>query len=127
MFITKHNMPRWLIFLIDMSIVSFSIILAYLLRFNFHIPDVEIKHLPQVFGVVLGIRAISFIISKTYAGIIRYTSTEDAVRIFIVLFSGSILFGALNLLSYYFINDKFIIPFSIIIIEFLSVILGMVT
>lgn len=127
MFISKHNMPRWLIFLIDMSIVLFSIILAYLLRFNFNIPSTEIKLWPQVFGVMLGIRALSFVISRVYAGIIRYTSTEDAVRIFIVVLSGSILFGVLNIFSYYFINEKFVIPFSIIIIEFLSVILGMVT
>ncbi|MBC8486937.1 MAG: polysaccharide biosynthesis protein [Bacteroidetes bacterium] len=127
MLITRQNIPRWLIFLIDIFIVLFSIILAYLLRFNFHIPEIEIKHIPQVLAVVIGIRALSFIISKTYAGIIRYTSTEDAVRIFLVILSGSILFAAANLISYYFINESYIIPFSIIIIEFITVIFAMIT
>ena len=127
MIFSKQNIPRWFIFLIDILAVLFSIILAYLVRFNFNVPQQEIELWPQVFLLILGVRALSFYISKTYAGIIRYTSTEDAVRIFLVLLSGSLLFGLVNLFSYYFINEKFLIPFSIIIIEFISVTLGMVT
>ncbi len=113
--------------MIDMSVVAFSIILAYLLRFNFHIPDSEIGQWPLVFTFILGIRALSFLISKTYAGIIRYTSTEDAVRIFVVILTGSLIFMAANVISYYFVNEKYVVPFSIIIIEFLAVLFGMVT
>jgi FlaA1/EpsC-like NDP-sugar epimerase len=120
-------MPRWLIFLIDMSIVVFAIFLAYMVRFNFHVPALEIRLWPQVFAVILGVRALSFVIAKTYAGIIRYTSTEDAVRIFLVIFSGSVLFSLLNIFTYYFVNRQFVIPFSIIVIELMTVILLMVT
>ncbi len=127
MIFTRQNIPRWFIFLIDILVVFFSIILAYLVRFNFNVPELEMQLWPQVFLIILGVRAISFFISKTYAGIIRYTSTEDAVRIFLVLLSGSLLFSLLNLISFYFINEKFLIPFSIIIIEFITVTLGMVT
>lgn len=116
-----------MIFMIDMSIVLFSVVLAYMLRFNFHVPDVEMRQWPLVFTTVLLVRALSFIISKTYAGIIRYTSTEDAIRIFLVILSGSVLFSILNVLSYYFINEKYVVPFSIIIIEFITVIFAMVT
>ena len=127
MLFSNHNMPRWLIFLIDMAIVLFSVIVAYLLRFNFHVPEVEMRQWTLVFTTVLTVRALSFIISKTYAGIIRYTSTEDAIRIFLVILAGSVLFGILNLLSFYFINEKYVVPFSIIIIEFITVIFAMVT
>ncbi len=127
MIFTRQNIPRWFIFLVDILVVFFSVILAYLVRFNFNVPPQEIQLWPQVFLLVLGVRALSFLISKTYAGIIRYTSTEDAVRIFLVLLSGSLFFGLANLFSYYFINEKFLVPFSIIIIEFISVTLGMVT
>ncbi|MCB2219206.1 MAG: polysaccharide biosynthesis protein [Bacteroidetes bacterium] len=127
MFLSNQNMPRWMIFMIDMSIVLFSVVLAYMLRFNFHVPDVEMRQWPLVFTTVLLVRALSFIISKTYAGIIRYTSTEDAIRIFLVILSGSVLFSILNVLSYYFINEKYVVPFSIIIIEFITVIFAMVT
>ncbi len=127
MIFSKQNIPRWLIFVIDMSVVAFSVILAYLLRFNFHVPESEISRWPLVFSFILSIRALSFLISKTYAGIIRYTSTEDAVRIFVVVLTGSLIFMISNIISYYFINAKYVVPFSIIIIEFLAVLFGMVT
>ena len=127
MIFAKQNIPRWLIFLIDIIFVLISVVLAYMVRFNFHVPETEIMQWPFVFSIILFVRALSFIISKTYAGIIRFTSTEDAVRIFLVILAGSILFSILNLISYYFINDRFIIPFSIIVIEFMTVILLMVT
>ncbi|MCD4681989.1 MAG: polysaccharide biosynthesis protein [Bacteroidales bacterium] len=111
----------------DILIVVFSIFLAYMVRFNFNVPPDQINQWPQVFSIIIGIRALSFILSKTYAGIIRYTSTEDAVRIFIAIFTGSAIFSIGNLITYYFIDGKNIIPFSIIVIEFMTVILLMVT
>jgi FlaA1/EpsC-like NDP-sugar epimerase len=127
MILSRQNMPRWLIFLIDILFVLFAVILAYMVRFNFHVPADQIKLWPQVFSVVLAVRAISFILFRTYAGIIRYTSTEDAVRIFLVVIGGSMLFGVINVIFYYFINERFIIPFSIIVIEFMTVVLLLIT
>ena len=127
MFFLKQNIPRWAIFLIDILIVMGSIFLAYMVRFNFKVPQNEMSQWTIVFSIILVVRAISFLISKTYAGIIRFTSMQDAVRIFIVIFSGSALFTITNLISYYFINGHFVIPFSIIVIEFMTVILLMIT
>jgi FlaA1/EpsC-like NDP-sugar epimerase len=127
MFITRQNTPRWLIFLIDLSIVSGSVILAYLLRFNFSIPASELKPLPQVFATIVIIRALSFLIARSYAGIIRYTSTSDALRVVLTIFSGSVVFGLINIVTYFFINKFFFIPFSIIIIDFLITCMVMVT
>ncbi len=114
------NTPRWIILMIDMIIVVFSVILAYLLRFNFHIPEIEIVMLPTVLAYIFIVRLISFLIAKTYAGIVRYTSTEDVIRIFVVVFLGSIFFALTNLVTYYIINGTFLIPFSVIIIELIA-------
>ena len=35
--------PRWVIFAFDSVIVLCSLMLAYMLRFNFRIPEVEVK------------------------------------------------------------------------------------
>ncbi|MCF8406032.1 MAG: polysaccharide biosynthesis protein [Bacteroidales bacterium] len=127
MLFSNITLPRWFIFLVDILIVGFSVLLAYLLRFNFQVPDIEIQQWPLVFSLIIGVRALSFIIARTYAGIIQYTSTEDAIRISLVVFSGSALFSVLNILFYYYINGTFIIPFSVIIMEFITVIFAMVT
>ena len=124
--IIKHT-PRWLIFLIDILIVLGSLLLAYLVRFNFNIPANELGSLPSVLLFVLLIRGLSFVLARTYAGIIRYTSTEDAVRIFLVILGGSLFFVLTNIFTYYFINQTYFIPFSIIIIEFITSIFIMTT
>jgi len=114
------NTPRWIILMIDMLIVIFSVILAYLLRFNFHIPEIEMVMLPTVLSYIFLVRFISFLIAKTYAGIVRYTSTEDVIRIFVVVFIGSVFFALTNLVTYYIIDGTFLIPFSIIIIDLIA-------
>jgi len=118
-FLRKHT-PRWIVFFIDIFICLCSITLAYLLRFNFSIPENYLKSLYYVIPCVLFIRSISFVVGRTYAGIIRYTSTKDAERIFIVISTGSCFFMISNIISNYFLNYQFIIPFSIVIIDFLT-------
>ena len=113
-------MPRWVIFFIDIGICLFSLVLAYLVRFNFSIPRIEIDAFPLVFSLVLLVRALSFYLTKTYQGIVKYTSSKDAQRIFIVVSFGSIFYVLVNGLFYYFINRKFPIPFSIIIIDYMA-------
>lgn len=120
-------MPRWIILLIDVAICVVSLCIAYLLRFNFSMPPEADKNaLPLVFMLVIGIRLLSFFIGKTYAGIIRYTSTEDAKRIFITITAGSLFFIGCNLFSYLY-NQTFLIPFSIVFIELMSTIFIMIS
>ncbi len=116
----ERNTPRWMIFFIDLGICFFSLVLAYLLRFNFSIPPIEIKAFPIVFSVILGVRALSFYSSKTFKGIVKYTGTKDAQRIFIVLSLGSLFFVLFNLFMYHIVNRTYPIPFSIVIIEYLA-------
>ncbi|MFB6306885.1 MAG: polysaccharide biosynthesis protein, partial [Flavobacteriales bacterium] len=116
----RRNTPRWIIFLLDLGIVLFSFILAFMLRFDFNITESGMQHLISSFPLFVFIRVILFLIGRTYAGIIRYTSTEDALRIFVTLSIGSVLFVLCNFLKYYAFDAKYFIPFSIIIIEFLG-------
>lgn len=118
--IHHSNTPRWIILVIDMLIVVMSVFLAYLLRFNFDIPDNELRPLPWILGYIFIVRLVSFAIAKTYAGIVRFTSTEDFFRIFLVITSGSLVFIVTNLVKYYFVDQRFFIPFSIIIIDFIT-------
>lgn len=119
MIIPKKNTPRWIIFFIDILICVFSIFLAYLLRFNFQIPEMDRNEMPLVIGCIIIIRILTFIFGKTYAGIIRYTSSKDAQRIFTVISIGSLLLGLTDTITY-LINGRIIIPTSIIIIDFIS-------
>ena len=82
----KHNTPRWIIYIMDLILVLGALALAFLIRFDFNnIPDQDFKNMPLDFTLVLGIRAFSFYWSKLYKGVIRYTSSKDALRIFLVV------------------------------------------
>jgi len=115
--ILRRITPRWVVFSIDICISFLSLVLAYYLRFNFSIPAKETDALPFVILVVLSIRAISFFIGKTYAGMVRFTGTKDIIRILSVLFAGSVVLLLMNFLNLK-INNKYLIPISVLIIDF---------
>jgi len=125
MFRSIKNIPRVVILVIDMFIVVASVMLAYLLRFNFSIPEVEMEAFPKVLAYVVLVRLVSFLIGRTFVGIIKYTSTGDVIRISVVVFTGSVILALTNLFTYYFFNGLFFIPFSIIIIDLISMVLIM--
>ncbi len=114
---SRTIISRWAILAIDLIIVLISLLLAYLLRFNFAVPDKEINLLPTAAVTLLSVRFLSFIIFRTYAGMIRFTSSEDAFRIFITISTGTLVIGLLNFLSVNFILT-FLVPFSILLIDY---------
>lgn len=116
----SENTPRWIIFTIDLGISVFSLLLAYLLRFNFNIPPDYIETFVYIFPFMLSLRIASFFMFKTYSGIIRYTSTIDMQRIFVVVTGVSIVAATINGISFYFVNQSFLIPFSVVIIDYLT-------
>lgn len=113
----NKNVPRWLVLILDLWICFFAVILAYLLRFNFAVPDIEIEPLKYTLPFILFIRLICFLIFKPYAGIIRYTSSKDAQRVLLSVTVGTVCFLLSNPLTFY-LQKIFIIPYSIILIEY---------
>jgi len=87
------------------------------IRFDFaSIPQNDARNLPYDFLIVLGIRLVSFAVSKTYKGVVRYTSTRDTIRIFSVVVSGSVLVFLLNVISLWKLGFYFI-PNSVLVID----------
>ena len=123
----KYNVPRWIVFLLDVLIVIFSILTAYMLRFNFNIPESEWAYFKHSLVIILSVRTISFIIFKIYAGIIQYTSIHDASRIFLILLGGSVLFSIANVIGANSSLQHHFIPYSIIILEFITSLLFLVS
>ncbi|MBR4621043.1 MAG: polysaccharide biosynthesis protein [Salinivirgaceae bacterium] len=126
---SRKYTPRWIVLIIDVFISTASIVIAYLLRFNFEIPENEnVGELTQIVELVVGVRFVSFLIAGTYAGIVRYTGLRDAKRIFITITSGSLFIVATNLICYYSgLTQAFIVPMSIVAIEFLTTLFFMIS
>ncbi|MFN5621111.1 MAG: polysaccharide biosynthesis protein [Flavobacteriales bacterium] len=126
MFIPQRNTPRWIILIIDLMVCVVAFFIAYLVRFEFAPPTDEAALARAFLPILLAIRLLSFLIGKTYAGIIRYTSSQDAMRIFTALTAGSAAFALLNVLRYQFYDGKYFIPYSIVILEYLLTLFSMI-
>ena len=97
----KYNLPRWSILVIDLIICAFSLTLAFFLRFNFKsIPSEDLKNLPYDYIIVLSVRLLAFIMSKTYKGVVRYTGAKDATRIFTIVLLSSFALYVININVY---------------------------
>lgn len=113
----RSLVPRWAIFTIDTLIVSTALLFAFLLRFNFQIPPHELQYMYLSMPLLLTIRVIGFLLFRIYAGMIQYTGSEDAQRVAIMLALGTLMAGILNFISLE-ISGIYLVPFSVIIIEF---------
>lgn len=84
--------PRWIIFLIDLSISLLSLTAAYVVISNFKLLPINFPDLLENAIIVLCVNSLVFLGIKTYAGIIRYTSMQDSKRIlFAVLINNGLL------------------------------------
>ena len=112
--------PRWIIFLLDLGCCAGSLIAAYLIKhdFNFYnlLPGVVEKAL---FAYVL-VNGAVFFLFKMHAGIIRYTSSQDSVRILGAIIVSHTLIYLLNWLSDYLGYNNFITPATLAIASLVS-------
>ncbi|MCE2732428.1 MAG: nucleoside-diphosphate sugar epimerase/dehydratase [Cyclobacteriaceae bacterium] len=110
-------LPRWVIILIDIIVLFASALIGYLLRFNFALDQIRI-HNPAI-GITLlcSFGALSIILTKSYAGIVRYTGIDDAARLFYTSLL-SLCFAVIVNLIYYYNSDENLIPYSVILIHF---------
>lgn len=113
----KHT-PRWIILSIDLTISVLSVVFAFLLRFNFDLENDYFTTIHLVILYVLFIRLVLFLVTRSYTGIIRYTGTKDAVRIILVISLSTVIYIAINYILHYFFKINYIIPFSVILIDY---------
>ncbi len=113
-------LPRWSITVIDLAMCILSLLAAYQLRFNFSVPNNEYALLRPVFPVFLAVRLAWYLSFGIQRSMVRHTSTEDAKRVFLVVLGGSLSLLLLNGLRFYLVDGQFVLPTSVIIIDFLG-------
>ncbi|MBY0245762.1 MAG: polysaccharide biosynthesis protein, partial [Sphingobacteriaceae bacterium] len=95
MFSKIEIVPRWIIFCIDLVISAFSLYVAYFLYFKLDVATVT----PHIYTKILTsslifffVNVVVFLITKTYSGIIRYTSAQDSIRILTSVILSNVVF-----------------------------------
>ncbi len=119
-------LPRWIIIVIDTFILFFSSLFAFLLRFNFDYSRLESFDVNKGIFIFTFFCLISSLLTRSYAGIVRYTGLQDAGRIM-----GTIALGSgLTFLANYVhlkLNGGYILPVTVVIIAFLTSVLLLIT
>ncbi|MDG1915463.1 MAG: nucleoside-diphosphate sugar epimerase/dehydratase [Crocinitomix sp.] len=116
----KQNTPRWIIFGVDIFISVLALLMAYLIRFDS--TDLPIDEELTIFKIGLPIYIIirggSFLIFKTYRGIVRHTSTEDIKKIALSVTLGTGIMIVVSAIKYVWYDSHFLFPTSIIMAEY---------
>ena len=112
-------LPRWVIIIIDLVVIGFSTALGFLLRFNFDMKDALGFHPGYAILLTAGSGLFAIIVTKSYAGIVRYTGVEDGMRIMYASLL-SLAVGTLANLLFFYNQGKNLVPFSVLLITFLA-------
>jgi FlaA1/EpsC-like NDP-sugar epimerase len=118
-YFSKRYMPRWLVLLFDLYIVWITLLMAYILRFNFDIQiAAEFLHYQEMVVAVIAY-ALAFYLLRSYSGILRQSTTEDIIRILLAMGIGSGMLLMFSFLLRQMISaSPLLVPYSIIIIHF---------
>lgn len=118
----KYSLPRWLVFIIDISVVLLAFFMACLLRFNFDTRAIIFHEVIRQTYLAMAVYGLANYLFKSYAGLIRHTTLNDLSRLFMSNITAFTLLAVLSLAARNFgWNRFFVIPYSILIIHFILV------
>jgi FlaA1/EpsC-like NDP-sugar epimerase len=94
-YLSSWFLPRWLVLVFDLFVVTVAFQFAYLVRFGFDYGRVESHITINQTIFVVGLYLILFLITKSFSGIIRHSGVDDAIKII----TASIISGFVILLA----------------------------
>lgn len=80
---TIGYLPRWIIFAIDVFIVSLACVVTYIILSSLNVKSYDALSDIMQYILIIFINAISFIFFRTYSGIIRHSTFIDGVKLLI--------------------------------------------
>ncbi len=110
-------LSKWIVLCFDIVITIFTYWVAYVLRFNFNISTISFGYFVQDTALTAGIFALSFLIFKSYDGIIRHSGIADITRLIKAGLFALTICLALSIVSRYVGEQIALLPASIAIIH----------
>ena len=113
-----HILSKWIVLGFDIVITVFTYGTAYILRFNFNIEIISFSDFINHTLVTTAIFALSFLLFKSYDGIIRHSGIADARRLIKAGITATIICITISLVNRNIDGTLLILPVSIAIIHF---------
>lgn len=126
MFSQINIVPRWIIFSLDLTICFVSLTIAYLIKHNFDLSDLDYVEFSRNVLVTTVISTLVFLNVRTYSGIIRYTSAQDTFRILYAIIVSNSTFFLINM-GFVATGNSQLISNGILIINGLASFLMLIT
>lgn len=99
-------LPRWAVFLIDIFLVSLSSILTILIVLDLTPNYYTLLAFPLKGLLILLVNVAFFLVFKTYAGIIRYSSNIDALKLLLATTCSFLTLILINYLTFFIVGEK---------------------
>jgi FlaA1/EpsC-like NDP-sugar epimerase len=121
--VAHNNTPRWVVLIIDLLLATLSFGVASLITDVFTFTNFTLTDYLFPILIVSAIRFLAFILTKSYTGIIKYTSTQDAVRIFFAVAASTLVILTVEGLYFTASGSHLLKPSFIVIDAFILVFL----
>ncbi len=110
-------LPRWVIIILDSTILCVSTFIGFSLRFNFDFAEANQFNIIEGIAIFMVMGIFASLVTRSYAGVVRYTGVADGIRI---MYASVLTLGGVCLLNlvYYYNHSKNLIPYSVAFISF---------
>lgn len=115
----RSTVPRWIIFCLDLLICAFALFYAFLLRFNMNFAAVKDAGFVNQILLVTALNIVFFRLFRSYAGIIRLSSSREALRCVLAVFCSVFVLLLSTVVSAIF-QLPYLVPTSVLIIYFFT-------
>lgn len=95
-YFSNRTLPRWVIQVIDLIIVTFTFGLSYFFVKRFEFIDIYRGHFFIYTGVFCSVTYTVFYLMGIHRGLIRFSNIKDIIRIFLAVLISNIVFFAVN-------------------------------
>jgi FlaA1/EpsC-like NDP-sugar epimerase len=116
-------LPRWIIFIIDVFIVSFACIVTQILVQSLNVKLYTTLNIFLQYGIVVFINSLSFIFYRTYSGIIRHSTFIDGVKLLVATTSSYFVLMVFNYFILIILNERILLTTGLFITYVISFLL----
>jgi FlaA1/EpsC-like NDP-sugar epimerase len=121
-FFNSHSVPRWMVFVLDAFSVFIIFVIAYLLRFNFNIPDERLDYILYQGLIAVCLYSLFSLVFRSYSGLIRHATLTDLSLVFLVTTCSTVALLIFSFCGRLFNwSEVLTIPLSIILIHFAAI------
>ncbi len=115
----RRILSPWWIFVIDLFLVSFAFIIAYVVRLNFNLPNISVWDFLVAGGCCIGVYAFCFLIFSSYKGVIRHTELRELIRLIYTTFSAVVLLFIFDFINQVFDGGVIHVPYLVLVLQFI--------